>query len=482
MNARPSSKTPRSGGTDGPRNGPGPDHQRLEHLYAISKLFASFENAEQPIDTALGIVTKTMPLRSAILIETDDDDRATLIVWPCEGQSFQEMQVSREHAQAAYSSLVGFAATEALNFSEQVGRTQLPRPATVDGALDRRFIVIPLVVAHHRPFGVLQLEGAQPLDESDLTFASAIVNQLATALDRERAWRRDITRREWAEERKLHAETSVARSERARAIAESSSEKYAALARENSKLYEQAQQAVQAREQILAMVSHDLRNPLGTILMSASLLSHEAPEERRHVASIERAAKSMLRLVEDLLDFASIEAGRLSIQPQSHDPGSLIEETLASFEGVAQAKGLRLTAQVGQELPKVFCDRGRILQVLSNLVSNSTKVTAESGQISLRVQARGEESEFAVSDTGPGISEEDAKHLFQRYWRSREVRYAGSGLGLAIARGIVTAHGGQIWMETEVGRGTTFHFTLPASAGRATVIAALRTPGGQAGT
>jgi signal transduction histidine kinase len=295
-------------------------------------------------------------------------------------------------------------------------------------------------------------------------FANAVANQLAIALDRDRARRLDIARREQAEEGKFHAERSGAKSEQGRVIAQSTSEIYEALARENSELYEQAQQAVQAREQILAIVSHDLKNPLATILMTTSMLSSEAPEDQR-LARIQRAAQSMLRLIEDLLDFASIEAGSLGIEPLPHDPGSLIVETLASFESVARAKGLRLSADVGQELPKVSCDRGRILQVLSNLVNNAIKVTPESGQVILRATARGQEVVFAVSDTGPGISEQDVQHLFERYWRSHEAKYAGTGLGLAIARGIVRAHDGQIRVQTELGRGTTFLFALPASAG-----------------
>jgi signal transduction histidine kinase len=454
---------PGADGGPGSPSGRTPDHQRLEHLYAISKLFASFENAEQPLDPALEIVTKTLPLRSAILIEVDDD-RAAIIVWACEGQSSEEMQISKQHARAAYGSLVGAAATEALDFSERLGRTPLRRPPASAGTLDRRFIVIPLVVARQPPFGVLQLEGARPLDESDLMFANAIANQLAIALDRDRARRLDVVRREQAERGQFHAETSSARSEQGRIIAQSTSEKYEALARENSELYEQAQQAVQAREQILAIVSHDLKNPLATILMTTSMLSSEAPEDQR-LTRMQRAAQTMLRLIEDLLDFASIEAGSLGIEPQPHDPGALIQETIASFESVAQAKGPRLTADVGQELPQVSCDRGRILQVLANLVSNATKVTAETGQVTLRATARGQQVVFAVSDTGPGISEEDVEHLFERYWRSHEAQYAGTGLGLAIARGIVRAHDGEIWVQTELGRGTTFLFALPISAG-----------------
>jgi signal transduction histidine kinase len=223
------------------------------------------------------------------------------------------------------------------------------------------------------------------------------------------------------------------------------------------------------REHVLAVVSHDLRNPLGTILLTTALLAQ--PEEpgaqreelSRSVGRVQRAAERMQRLIEDLLDFASIEAGRLAIKREPQDPASMIHETLASFEGVAQKQRLRLTANVAPLLPKLECDRDRILQVLSNLVSNATNVTAEGGQITLRVEARGHDILFAVSDDGPGISQEDAEHLFERYWRSVDAPYKGSGLGLAIAKGIVNAHGGRIWVESELGRGATFLFTIPAA-------------------
>jgi signal transduction histidine kinase len=186
-------------------------------------------------------------------------------------------------------------------------------------------------------------------------------------------------------------------------------------------------------------------------------------ELSRSVGRIRRAAESMLRLIDDLLDFASIEAGRLAIKRQPQDPGSIIHETLASFDGVATKKRLRLTARVEPNLPKLDGDRDRILQVLSNLVGNATKVPAEGGQITLRVEARGHDLLFAVSDDGPGISEENVKYLFERYWRSVDATYKGTGLGLAIARGIVSAHGGRIWVESELGHGATFLFTIPAA-------------------
>lgn len=169
----------------------------------------------------------------------------------------------------------------------------------------------------------------------------------------------------------------------------------------------------------------------------------------------------MLRLIEDLLDFASIEAGNLAIKRQPCAPGSMVEESLASFDGVAQQKKQRLTAQVAPDLPEIYCDRDRILQVLSNLVGNASKATPEGGVITLRAETREEEVLFVVSDNGPGISEADVPHLFERYWRSGEANYKGSGLGLAIASGIVGAHGGKIWAESALGRGAKFLFTVP---------------------
>ena len=513
-------------------------HRRLEDLYEISKLFASFENVEQTFSPLLDIVTRTLPLRSATLMEAEGG-RSKTHVWPAGGQDVEGMRAVTEHVEAAYAYLVGAASSESLDvrkpaLGNQALRdlTAVPRSGDVEGSTARRFIVIPMVVAHRKPFGVLQLEGAQPFDKTDLTFVNAIANQLAIALDRDRAWQRDITRREHAEAGRTHAEagrthaeagrahaeegrahaeegrahaqegrtdaetrgatsererviaeagrthaeagrtdaeTRGATSERERVVAEVLGEKYHVLAGENARLYEEAQQAVRVREQILAIVSHDLKNPLGAILMTTDALAKKAASVERQeglpqsIARIQRSAERMLRLIEDLLDFASIEAGRLAIKRRPQDPGSMIHETLASFESVAQEKGLRLSADVAPHLPKVYCDGDRILQVMFNLVGNATKAADEGGAVTLRVQARGPEVLFAVSDDGPGISEEDVKHLFERYWRSGEAHYRGTGLGLAIARGIVSAHGGRIWAESELGRGATFSFTIPAA-------------------
>jgi len=443
---------------------------RLAQLYEISKLFASFANVQQTFDTALGIVNETLPLRSAILIEAGEG-RTEMIVWTSEGQDAEQLRAVKQHVVAAYAYLIGASSPDSVELSERAGRTTLPPQPVIEGDLARRFVVIPLVVARRPPFGALQLEVAGPLDKPDLMFVNAMVNQLSIALDRDHVRRRDVMRREDAEAGRGKAEVRGATAEKGRAIAEDLREKYEALAAENARLYAEAQQAVRVREQILAIVSHDLKNPLNTILMATSLLEKGVPDEERGglprtVGRIQRAAYRMLRLIGDLLDFASIQAGRLAIKRELQEPGSIIQETLVSFESAAQEKNLGLTANVEDGLPKVYCDRDRLLQVLSNLVGNATKITAEGGHVSLRVEDRGHEVLFTVSDDGPGISKEDTKHLFERYWRSGEAQYKGTGLGLAIAQGIVSAHGGRIWAESDLGRGATFFFTVPASDDR----------------
>jgi signal transduction histidine kinase len=450
-------------------------HLRLQHLYEISKLFAGYEDIDQTVDPALSLINQTLQLRSAILTEAEGR-HSRRVVWRAEGVSPEHLQAVKEYVEAAHSYLVGDAPTGPSDMSERPGKTALPWTAETEAKLGRRFIVMPLVVPHGPPFGTLALEGSRTLDKTDLIFVNAIANQLAIALDRNRAWQQDIIRRVRAEAGRLHAEAMGAAAERERAIAEGLREKSEALAADNARLYEQAQQAVHVREQILAIVSHDLRNPLGTILLTTGILAKKAVQEnvvqkeRRAglplaVGRIKRAAERMLRLIEDLLDFASIETGRLAITCEPQEPAAIIDETLASFESATHEKELRLTAEIQSGLPKIYCDRDRILQVLSNLVGNAIKITGEAGQITLRVEAHAEGVLFGVSDDGPGIAEEDLKHLFERYWRSGEAQYKGTGLGLAIARGIVAAHGGRIWVESELGLGATFWFTVPTVGG-----------------
>lgn len=431
----------------------------MHTLCELSRLFTRFEELEATFDPALRLVADTLPIHSAILIRVEAD-RSKMIVWGAEDRTAGQLQEARKRAESAFSYFIGAAPSD-LNLREEAGKSPLP-PHPTDDAGALRFIVIPLVVPSRQAFGVLQLEGAAALDKADLMFVSAIANQLAIAVDRARAWTHEVERRVDAEERRSHAERRGATAERELLMADSSRNEFQALAEENASLYQKAQLAVNVREQVLAIVSHDLRNPLATILLAASLLTADAEKDRTStVAMISRAANRMHRLIEDLLDFASIETGNLAIKRSLEDAGSMLEETITAFQVVATEKHLQLTANVEAPLPIFFCDRDRILQVLSNLVGNATKVATNGSKIAITAKTLGPELLFRVTDSGPGIGAEDVEHLFERYWRSHDAQYKGTGLGLAIARGIVVAHGGRIWVESVLGVGSTFQFTVP---------------------
>lgn len=230
---------------------------------------------------------------------------------------------------------------------------------------------------------------------------------------------------------------------------------------------DKTQRAVSAREEIVRIVSHDLRNPLGAILMSTGLLMRDAtPDEpgrrvRRQASLIQRSAERMHRLIDDLMDFGSIEAGSLAVNQAPAEPLAIAREAVEELREAAQEKGLMLQEALPEHLPQLYCDRDRVLQVLGNLLSNAIKITPSGGAITLAMQAKERELLFAVSDTGPGIAAEELSHLFDRYWRSQRAGYKGSGLGLAIAKGIIEAHGGRIGVRSELGAGSTFYFTIP---------------------
>jgi signal transduction histidine kinase len=233
---------------------------------------------------------------------------------------------------------------------------------------------------------------------------------------------------------------------------------------EQQRLYAQAQQAVADREHALAVVSHDLRNPLNTIRMSAEILADHDPEPglaRKAGATIRRAVDRMNRMISDLMDFSSIQNGRFSVTPQPIDVAAVVEEAADGARAEAHARGLELQAHADHLL--VRADRDRLVQALGNLVGNAVKATSEGG-VTVTAEPRRGEVVFAVADTGPGIPEDVQSHLFEPYWRGREPGYKGSGLGLAITCGIVEAHGGRIWAESRPGQGASFFFTIPVGA------------------
>jgi two-component system, chemotaxis family, sensor kinase Cph1 len=230
------------------------------------------------------------------------------------------------------------------------------------------------------------------------------------------------------------------------------------------------QRAVRARDDLVAVVSHDLRNPLGVIQMQAAILQQTVGSgnedfSRRiqtSVDHIQRAVGRMNTLIRDLLDLAKLEAGRFTLQSSRCQLNDLIEESLLILRPLAEAKQISLTAELRAH--EVQADRDRIFQVLSNLVGNAIKFTPKRGSISVRAETAETGVRVTVSDTGPGIPSNQLANVFDRYWQARRSDQEGSGLGLFIAKGIVEAHGGKIWTEARTGGGATFIFILPRAS------------------
>jgi len=227
----------------------------------------------------------------------------------------------------------------------------------------------------------------------------------------------------------------------------------------------EAQRATRLRDEVLWIVAHDLRQPLQTlVVLSAQMIkAPAAPTPNRSDAGqlIRQTVESMSRLILDLLDVSRIESGGLVTAPEDIDVDVLLRNTVQSFNESAKEKGIELRAETIGSIPRVCADPGRLMQVLSNLVGNAVKFTHPGGTVQLEARVNGETIEVSVSDTGPGIASEGLAHIFDRFWQARSTHRAGVGLGLAIAKGIIEAHGGRIWAESVIGRGTTMTFSIP---------------------
>jgi PAS domain S-box-containing protein len=243
----------------------------------------------------------------------------------------------------------------------------------------------------------------------------------------------------------------------------------AAVVVEHARLFHEAQQATRARDDVLAVVAHDLRNPLNTVTMAVSLMLETTPpervQERRQAEIVRRAADRMNRMIQDLLDVKRMESGRLTIDPRPEHPGALINDTVDMLRPLAGGSTIRMETNVEDNLPLVIADAARVQQVLSNLVGNAVKFTPRAGTITVCAERIDGEVRFSVIDTGPGIPAEQLPHIFGRFWQAKTSDRRGIGLGLAIAKGIVEAHNGRIWVESSVGLGSTFYFTLPTANG-----------------
>jgi signal transduction histidine kinase len=236
----------------------------------------------------------------------------------------------------------------------------------------------------------------------------------------------------------------------------------ATLEQRATALAREIESATRARDEILAIVSHDLKNPLSAILLACKTLGDTSEGAlQKKQKTIGNAAERMARLIDDLVDFASIQSGHLSIDPRPCAPGDIVAAATDMFAGLAEGRGVEIVARVEADLPRLLVDRDRAVQALANLVSNAVKITPPGGRVTVAASRRESAIEFSVDDTGPGIPPDELPKLFELYWRGEKTEYKGTGLGLGIAKSIVVAHDGRIGAESTVGAGSRFWITLP---------------------
>lgn len=398
---RPSRRRPRTGSLQRERERREQRRalERLRRLHLIAQRLTVFESVDA-LGDVLRIVGEVVPVRSVVLAERPNGVVATH-VWNLAGVAPGEMALAEAHAREAMAFLCG----------------------TVDGLKRsaRRYVTLPLAVDAGAVLGVLQVEPSRDVDEDDLEFLATVVNQLAIALSRYHAWRRDQELRRRAEAAERYQRDSV------------------------------------------AILSHDLRSPLTAIVLNAetALLLTEEPGVRARLEAIIRLVERMRRLVQALLDVARLEAGQLVLERRPLDLVALVREVVDQHGPQAAEKHQRLEVNLSHELPPVNADRARLEAVVSNLVENAIKFSRVGGTVRVEGRAMDGEVEIAVHDTGPGIPADSLAHVFDRFWQGEGARSLGVGLGLAIAKGFTEAHGGRLLVESQPGRGSVFRVRLP---------------------
>lgn len=247
------------------------------------------------------------------------------------------------------------------------------------------------------------------------------------------------------------------------------------MALENTRLFGDAQRAITARDEMLGVVSHDLGNPLQAVFIGLEALERartisttgtptdpRKTSEAHYLSAIRRSAEQMQRLIHELLEVQRMEEGHLVLRKARRSLESLVSDSVALIEPLARVRSVALVNGIpASEGLEALVDGDRLLQVLSNLVGNAVKHTARGGRVVVSALREAGEIRVSVADEGPGIPSEDLGRIFDRFWRAEGSEGRGIGLGLTIARGIIQAHGGRIWAESEVGRGSIFHFSIP---------------------
>lgn len=264
---------------------------------------------------------------------------------------------------------------------------------------------------------------------------------------------------------RLRADTAT---EKERSHHQASAKSSADLLSQEQQSHRETKATLTTREEFLAIVSHDLRNPLNHISLAAQNLLEEPKYVKELATSISRSAGEMLRLIQDLLDIERVAGGgKLTLHYEEYDVSEIIQEAVEAFQGDAAPKEITLSAKPGEVCGYVVCDRNRVMQVLSNLIGNAIKFTPIRGKICVSCAgtgAEGKEVQVSVSDTGEGIAPEKIKTIFERFSQINSQDRRGIGLGLYIAKMMVEEHPGRIWVESKLGEGSTFHFTLPLRA------------------
>jgi signal transduction histidine kinase len=400
-------------------------------LYRLMEAVTRAERFEDVLGPALDAVTAGLKVGRAAVLLYDDDGVMRFKAWRSLSEGYRKKAEghspwARDEQEPAPLLVADVEADEAWRASLPIFRQERIRALGFIPLTHQRQLLGKFMVYSERP---------RLFTRQEIELAQTVAAQVSQAL----------------------ARTRLLRSERA-------------LALERAQLLEREQRAVRARDDLIAMVSHDLRNFAGVIAVNAAVIARGAskgtvPDGRRKEAEIiGRSVGRMERLIRDLLDVGSIEAGQLKVDRQPEDISVLLSQTLDDLQPLAVSRALRLRVQIPPVPLMVSCDRQRVFQVLSNLVGNALKFTPAGGSIAVSCERRDREVLLAVSDTGPGIAAEQAARIFERYYQAGLSERPGVGLGLFISKAIVEAHGGRIWVDSKPGAGSSFSFTLPTAA------------------